>query len=61
MTPQETDPDLPVRVQSLWRRRGRTLACCRVGALNTTVPVQDLLKEVAIIFINPTIIWSQVK
>ena len=47
--------------RSLWRRRGRTLACCRVGALNTTVPVQDLLKEVAIIFINPTIIWSQVK
>ena len=31
------------------------------GALNTTVLAQDLLKEVAIIFIIPTIVWSQVK
>ena len=31
MTPQETDPDLPVSVQeSVWRR-GSVVACCRVG------------------------------
>ena len=31
------------------------------GALNTTVHAQDLLQDVAIIFITPTIVWSQVK
>ena len=34
--------------RSLWQRRGSTVACCRVGALNTTVHAQVLLKEVAI-------------
>ena len=31
------------------------------GLLSTAVGTQDLLKAVAIIFINSTIIWSQVK
>ena len=31
------------------------------GALNVAVPVWDLLKEVTIIFITSTIVWSQVK
>ena len=31
------------------------------AALNTTVRAQDLLKEVAIVFITPTIVCSQVK
>ena len=30
-------------------------------ALNTTVHAKDLLKEVPIIFLTPTIAWSQVK
>ena len=29
------------------------------GALNTTVPAQDLLKEVTITFIITTIVWQQ--
>ena len=35
--------------------------CCRLGALSASVPAWDLLKEVAIIFIVSTIVWSQVK
>ena len=31
------------------------------GALNTTVRAQILLKEVAITFITPTIVWPQAK
>ena len=31
------------------------------GALSVAVNAQDLLKEVAIIFITSTIVWSQVK
>ena len=49
MTPQETDPDLPMSVQ--WRR-GLVVAFCRLGALSAVVPAWDHLKEVAI---NPTI------
>ena len=45
--------------RSLWQRRGSTVACCRVVALNTTVHAQVLLKEVAIIFITTTIVWPQ--
>ena len=32
-----------------------------LGALSEAVYAQGLLKEVAIIFINSTIVWSQVK
>ena len=31
------------------------------GALTVAVPARDFLKEVAIIFITSTIVWSQVK
>ena len=31
-----------------------------MGALSAPVPAWDLLKEVAIIFITSTIVWSQV-
>ena len=31
------------------------------GTLNTTVCEQDFWEEVVIIFITPTIVWSQVK
>ena len=32
-----------------------------LGALSAAVREQDLLKEVAIVFITSTIVWSQVK
>ena len=31
VTPQETDPDLPVSVQESRCRHGSVVACCRVG------------------------------
>ena len=58
MTPPETDPDLPVSVQE---SLADAWAAARSGALSATVRAQDLLKEVAIIFIISTIVWSQVK
>ena len=62
MTPQETDPALPVscpRVSSRgvdwwWPAAGS-------GALSAAVTAWDLSKEVAIIFITSTIVWPQVK
>ena len=61
VTLQETDPDLPVSVQSLRQRDGSAVACCKVGVLSAAVCAQDVLKEVAIIFITSTIVWPQVK
>ena len=43
------------------RRVGQKCAAAGSGALNKTVHEQDLLKEVTIIFITSTIVWSQVK
>ena len=51
----------PWASRSLWWRRGLVVPCCRLGALSASVPAWDLLKEVAIIFIVSTIVWSQVK
>ena len=45
--------------RSLWH--GTVVVCCRVGALSVAVHAQDVLKEVAIIFITSTIVWPQVK
>ena len=60
VTPQENDPDLPVSV-----REFPVEACvgsaAGLGALSVAVHPWDLLKEVAIIFITSTIVWSQVK
>ena len=60
MTPQETDPDLPMSVHSLWQRPGLAVSCGSVGALSVAVPAWYLLKEVTIIFITSTIVWPQV-
>ena len=61
VTPQETNPDLPVISRSLrWGVGGRWPAAV-LGALNAAVQAWDLLKEVAIIFITSTIAWPQVK
>ena len=45
----------------LQQRCGSTVACCRVGALNKTVPAQVLLKEVSITTVTPTIVWPKAK
>ena len=62
MTPQEADPDLPVSVQEslveAWVSGGLLQG---LGALREAARPQDLLKEVAIICINATIVWPQVK
>ena len=57
MTPQEIDPDLSVQESP---ERHLAVAYCKLGALRATVPAQDLLKEVTIIFITSTIVWPQV-
>ena len=60
MTPQETDPDLPMSVQE-------SLVEAWVGGgllqlpLSVAVHAWDLLKEVTIIFITSTIVWPQAK
>ena len=60
MSPQETDPDLPVSVQEspaeVWVGDGLLQ-----GPEHLVVHAWDLLKEVVIIFITSTIVWSQVK
>ena len=63
MTPQETDPDLPVSVQEalveVWvgRGMGGQWPAAGSGALSVAVHAWDLLKEVVIIFITSTIVW----
>ena len=42
-------------------RRGSAVACCRAGALSAAVQAWDLLKEVTITTITPTIVWSKTK
>ena len=61
MIPQETEPDLPLNVGVSGRGVGQWWPGARLGALSTAVCAQDLLKEVAIIFITSTIDWPQVK
>ena len=60
VTPQETDPDLPLVSRNLWLRHGLAVACCRVGGTECG-SAWDLLKELTIIFINSATVWSQVK
>ena len=65
MTPQETDPDLPVSVQEalveVWvgRGMGGQWPAAGSGALSVAVHAWDLLKEVTIIFITSTIVSVQ--
>ena len=62
MTLQETDPDSPMSVQEspaeAWVSGGLLQG---LGALREAARPQDLLKEVAIICINATVIWPQLK
>ena len=61
MTPQETDPDLPMSVQESPVEAMLAMAWCRVRGTECNSASTDLLKEVTIIFITSTIVWSQVK
>ena len=61
VTPQETDPDLPVSVQESLAEVWVGSDLFRVGALSVAVCAWDLLKEVTIIFITSTIVWPQAK
>ena len=45
---------------SLRWRNGSVVACCRVGGTDVAVHAWELLREVTIIFITSTIVWSQV-
>ena len=56
MSPQETDSDLPVSVQE----DPAEVACYRVGDTECGSVCMDLLKEISIIFITSSIVWSQV-
>ena len=60
MTPQETDPDLPVSVQESPAEAWVGGGLLQGWALSVAVPAWDLLKEVVIIFITSTIVWPQV-
>ena len=52
VTPQETDPDLPVSVQESQKGGvGQRWPAAGSGALRVVVGAWDLLKEVTIIFI----------
>ena len=56
MTPQKTDPDLPVSVQESLAEVWVGSDLFRVGALSVSMCAWDLLKEVAVIFITSTIV-----
>ena len=58
VTPQETDPDLPVSAQG--GGVGLRWPAAELGALSVVVTAWDLLKE-DIISITSTIVWPQVK
>ena len=61
VTPQETDSDMTVSVQESGGDVGRRWPAAGLGALSVSMPAWDLLKEVTIIFITSTTVWSQVK
>ena len=61
VTPPETDPDLPVSVPESGGGVGWRWPAAGLGAPSEALCVWDLLKEAAIIFITPTIVWSQVR
>ena len=63
VTPQETDPDMPKRVQeSLEEAQWWANGCLLQGweALSLAKCAWELLKEVSIIFITSTIVWPHV-
>ena len=61
MTPQETEPLLPVSVQESGGGVGQRWPVAALGSLSVAELAWDLLKEVTIIFISSNIVWPQVK
>ena len=61
MTQQETDSHMPMSVQESPVEAMLAMAWCRVRGTECNSASTDLLKEVIIIFITSTIVWSQVK
>ena len=61
MTPQETDPDLPVRVQESWQRCRLVVISCRVRGTECSSACMGHFEGGAIIFITSRIVWPQVK
>ena len=62
VTPQETEPDLPVSVQESPVKAfidGGPLQGQRT--LRAALHARGLLKEVTIVFITSTIVWPQIK
>ena len=58
VTPQVTDPYLSVSIQDSGRGMGWWWPAAGSRALGAAVPIQDLLKVVAIFSITSTIVWS---
>ena len=61
MTPQETDPDLPMSVQQSLGEVWVAVACYRVWGTECSSACMEPFEAVAIIFITSTIVWPQVK
>ena len=61
VTPKQTDPDLPRSVLVSSRGMGWWWPAVGLGMLSAAVSAWSLLKEVPIMFITSTIVWSQVK
>ena len=61
VTPQETDPDLPLSVQESHWRCGPLVARCQVRGTECSSECIGAFEGVTIFFITSTIIWSQVK
>ena len=60
VSPQETEPDLPMRVQESPAEAWVDRACCGVRA-EYTLQVQVLVKEVAVTAMAPAIVWPEAK
>ena len=60
MTPQDTDPDLPMSVQELPAEAWVSGALLQGRGTECSSVHMDLLREVSIIFITSTIVWPQV-
>ena len=61
VTPQETNPDMPVSPGVSRGGVGRQWPASWLETLSAATHAPDLLKEVTIVFMTSTIVWPQVK
>ena len=61
MSPQETEPDLPVRVQESPTEAWLSSGLLQGWGTEYNSPVKSLLKEAGITTITPTIVWPEAK